>query len=117
MFLGSSARLGGVSGGSWRRLGSFRRRLGGVLGRLGGVLACLGGVLCRRGLGLILLFVVVCCVLMFFENVDFSFVFSRFLASSARLGGVLGLSWRRLGGVLEASWRVLGVSWASLGGS
>ena len=57
-FLGSSARLGGVSGGSWRRLGSFWGRLGGVLGRLGGVLACLGGVLCRRGLGLILLFVV-----------------------------------------------------------
>ena len=55
---GSSARLGGVSGGSWRRLGSFWGRLGGVLGRLGGVLACLGGVLCRRGSALILLFVV-----------------------------------------------------------
>ena len=48
--------LGGL-GTSWRR-GARWGRLGGVLGRLGGVLAFLGGALCRRGLGLILVFVV-----------------------------------------------------------
>ena len=57
---------------------------------------------------------VVCCVLMVFETVDFSLVFQGFWrprcvleASWDCLGGVLG----RFGGVLEAS---LGASWGVL---
>ena len=55
---------------------------------------------------------VVCCVLMGFEHVDFSVVFKGFW----RPRRVLEASREGLGGVLGASWSVLEASWGRLGG-